>query len=177
MPVPWLSQTCSTISVRSIRRLMVSLAPVSVIRPNAHRTWSVRDSGHARHYPEKRGGNCLPCLIASYALDLICLCFVRISVEYLGEGDLLEVCCLLQSGILNRCSHMHLVTKVTCVWMLHVEAFNHSWFPVRLWFSCIRGWLILFPGSVLDPNHNAIHVEDNNDSGEVMTAAKAEVWD
>ena len=61
-------QTCSTISVKSIRRLMVSLAPVSVIRSNAHRTQSVWDSGHARHYPEKRGGNCLPCLIASYAL-------------------------------------------------------------------------------------------------------------
>ena len=41
MPVPWRSQTCSTISVKSIRRLMVSLAPVSVIRPNARRTWSV----------------------------------------------------------------------------------------------------------------------------------------
>ena len=24
------------------------------------------DSRHVRHYPEKRGGNCLPCLIASY---------------------------------------------------------------------------------------------------------------
>ena len=56
-------------ALKSIRRLMVSLAPVSVIRSNAHRTHSVRDSGHARHYPEKRGGNCLPCLIASYALD------------------------------------------------------------------------------------------------------------
>ena len=41
-----------------------ALAPVSVIRSNAHRTRSVRDSGHARHY---RRGNCLPCLIASYA--------------------------------------------------------------------------------------------------------------
>ena len=67
MPVPWLSRTCSTISVKSIHRLLVSLAPVSVIRSNAHRTRSARDSGHACHYPEKRGGNCLPCLIASYA--------------------------------------------------------------------------------------------------------------
>ena len=55
------------ISIKSIHRLLVSLAPVSVIRSNAHCTRSVRDSGHARHYPEKRGGNCLPCLIASYA--------------------------------------------------------------------------------------------------------------
>ena len=46
---------------------MVSLAPVSVIRLNAHRMRSVRDSGHVRHYPEKRGVNSLPCLIASYA--------------------------------------------------------------------------------------------------------------
>ena len=77
--VPVTVPDLQTISVKSIRWLMVSLAPV--IRSNAHRTWSVR---HARHYPEQRGGNCLPCLIASYALDFVSFraaCVSKITVE------------------------------------------------------------------------------------------------